>query len=278
MDQVKENTLRQIVRDLGRVLVAYSGGIDSTLLAVVAHQELGQNAEAVTAVSPSLPSSDLQEAQAIAQQFNLAHVLLESHELEDPNYQANTPLRCYFCKQEVYGELTQYAREHDFQFIIDGTNLDDTGDIRPGRKAAAEYGVRSPLIEAQFTKADVRALAQQIGLPNWDKPSAACLSSRIPHGTPVTIQLLSQVEQAEIILHGLGIRQARVRHHGEIARLEVSPDDFEIVLAQREKIVEQLRSIGYTFVALDLVGYRMGSLNELIKVSGNASSVKREAQ
>jgi len=267
MDQEKETTLRQIIRDLGRVLVAYSGGIDSTLLACVAHQELGENALAVTAVSASLPSADLEEAQAIARQFNFAHVLLESHELEDPNYQANTPLRCYFCKQEVYGELTRYAREHGFQFIIDGTNLDDLGDVRPGRKAAAEYGVRSPLIEAQFTKADVRALAQQIELPNWDKPSAACLSSRIPHGTPVTIQLLSQVEQAELILHSLGIRQARVRHHGEIARLEVSPDDFEIVLAQRDKIVEPLRAIGYTFVALDLAGYRLGSLNQLLKVA-----------
>ena len=267
MDQVKENTLRQIIRELGRALVAYSGGIDSTLLAVVAHQELGQNAVAVTAVSPSLPSADLQEAQAIARQFGCAHALIESHELDDPNYQANTPLRCYFCKHEVYGELGEYAREHDFQFIIDGTNLDDLGDIRPGRKAAAEYGVRSPLIEAQFTKQDVRDLAQAIGIPNWDKPSAACLSSRIPHGTPVTIQLLSQVEQAEMIIHRLGIRQARVRHHGEIARVEVSPDDFDIVLAQREKIVEQLRSIGYTFVALDLVGYRMGSLNQLLKVT-----------
>jgi len=267
MDQVKENTLRQIIRDLGRVLVAYSGGIDSTLLAVVAHQELGQNAVAVTAISPSLPSSDLEEARTIAQQFGCAHVLIESHELDDPNYQANTPLRCYFCKHEVYGELGEYAREHDFQFIIDGTNLDDLGDIRPGRKAAAEQGVRSPLIEAQFTKQDVRDLARAIGVPNWDKPSAACLSSRIPHGTPVTIQLLSQVEQAEMIIHGLGIRQARVRHHGEIARLEVPPDDFEIVLAQRERIVEQLRTIGYTFVALDLVGYRMGSLNQLLKVT-----------
>jgi len=267
MDQVKENTLRQIIRDLGRVLVAYSGGIDSTLLAVVAHQELGQNAVAVTAISPSLPSSDLEEARTIAQQFGCAHVLIESHELDDPNYQANTPLRCYFCKHEVYGELGEYAREHDFQFIIDGTNLDDLGDIRPGRKAAAEQGVRSPLIEAQFTKQDVRDLARAIGVPNWDKPSAACLSSRIPHGTPVTIQLLSQVEQAEMIIHGLGIRQARVRHHGAIARLEVPPDDFEIVLAQRERIVEQLRTIGYTFVALDLVGYRMGSLNQLLKVT-----------
>jgi pyridinium-3,5-biscarboxylic acid mononucleotide sulfurtransferase len=267
MDQVKEKTLRQIMRDMKRVLVAYSGGIDSTLLAVVAHQELAQNAVAVTAVSPSLPSADLEEAKAIAQQFGCAHVLIESHELENADYQANTPLRCYFCKHEVYGELGEYARQHDFQFIIDGTNLDDIGDIRPGRKAAAEEGVRSPLIEAQFTKQDVRDLAQAIGIPNWDKPSAACLSSRIPHGTPVTIQLLSQVEQAEMIIHGLGVRQARVRHHGEIARLEVPPDDFEIVLAQREKIVEQLRSIGYTFVALDLAGYRMGSLNQLLKVT-----------
>jgi uncharacterized protein len=214
-----------------------------------------------------LPGVDLEEAQAIARRFGCAHVLIESHEVESPDYQANTPLRCYFCKHEVYGELVEYARAHNFTFILDGTNLDDIGDIRPGRKAAAEYGVRSPLIEAQFTKQDVRDLARTLGLPNWDKPSAACLSSRIPHGTPVTIQLLSQVEQAESVVHGLGIRQARVRHHGEVARLEVPPDDFEIVLRQREKIVEQLHALGYTFVALDLAGYRMGSLNQLIKVA-----------
>jgi uncharacterized protein len=249
--------------------VAYSGGIDSTLLTIVAHQELGHNAVAVTAVSPSLPGADLEEAKAIAQQFGCAHVLIESHELDDPNYQANTPLRCYFCKHEVYGELVEYARAHDFTFIIDGTNLDDVGDIRPGRKAAAEYGVRSPLIEAQFTKQDVRDLARTLGVPNWNKPSAACLSSRIPHGTAVTIQLLSQVERAEVVLHGLGIRQARVRHHGEMARLEVPPEDFEIVLSQREKIVAQLRAIGYTFVALDLVGYRMGSLNQLLRTTNH---------
>ena len=275
MDQGKENSLRQIVRGMGRVLVAYSGGIDSTLLAVVAQQELGHDAVAVTAVSPSLPGADLEEAKAIARQFGCAHVLIESHELENPAYQANTPLRCYFCKHEVYGELAEYARQHDFQFIIDGTNRDDLGDIRPGRKAAAEYGVRSPLIEAQFTKQDVRDLARTLGIPNWDKPSAACLSSRIPHGTPVTIQLLSQVEQAEVVLHGLGIRQARVRHHGEMARLEVPPDDFDLVLSQRDKIVEQLRAIGYTFVALDLAGYRTGSLNELLGAKSNAS--RREA-
>jgi uncharacterized protein len=278
MDQVKENNLRHIIRDMGRVLVAYSGGIDSTLLAVVAQQELGRDAAAVTAVSPSLPGADLDEARAIARQFGCTHVLIESHEVENPDYQANTPLRCYFCKHEVYGELVEYARKHDFQFIIDGTNLDDLGDVRPGRKAAAEYGVRSPLIEAQFTKQDVRDLARQIGLPNWDKPSAACLSSRIPHGTPVTIQLLSQVEHAELILHSLGIRQARVRHHGEIARLEVAPADFEIVLGQRESIVEQLRAIGYTFVALDLAGYRTGSLNELLKAQKHEQRVMSNEQ
>jgi uncharacterized protein len=267
MDETKVAVLRRILRDMQSVLVAYSGGVDSTLLAYVASVELGARSLALTAVSPSLPGAELEQAQEIARQFDFAHALVDTQEMQDANYQANTPLRCYWCKHGVFGLLTDYAKQHGFAFVVDGTNLDDAGDHRPGRRAAIEYGVRSPLVEAQFTKQDIRALARELGLPNWDKPAAACLSSRIPYGTPITIQLLSQVEQAEMLLHSLGIRQVRVRHHGDIARLEVDPVSFETLLAHREHIVKIFHNLGFTFIALDLDGYKTGNLNQLAKAT-----------
>jgi uncharacterized protein len=222
----------------------------------------------MTAVSASLTSAEKGEAEEIARLIGARHVLVESNETEDAHYLANAPNRCYFCKTETYDLLVDYARRNGYRYVVDGTNLDDTGDHRPGRQAAREHAVRSPLQEAGLTKADIRALARMLGLPNWDKPAAACLSSRIPYGTTITIQMLTQVEQAESALRRLGFRQLRVRHHDQVARIEVLPEDFAAVLVQREEIVNSLIAAGYAYVTLDLVGFRSGSMNEtLIKTT-----------
>jgi uncharacterized protein len=261
----KQKRLRQILEDMERVAVAYSGGVDSTLLLKLAVDVLGdERVVALTAVSASLPAQELEEAQAITQLIGARHVLIESHETEDPRYLANMPNRCYFCKSNVYDLLVDYAQKKGYRTVVDGTNADDVDDHRPGRQAARELGVRSPLQEAGLTKAEIRNLANALELPNWNKPSAACLSSRIPYGTPITLEMLSQVERAELVFKKMDFGQLRVRHHEDIARIEVPPDEFENVLAHRDQIVDELQALGYTYVTLDLAGYRSGSMNEAL--------------
>lgn len=268
MQTEKYQKLIEILAGMGSVLVAYSGGTDSSLVLKVAYDLLGDKVMALTAVSASLPALERQEAEQVAKQIGARHILIDSNEIADPDYLANTPNRCFFCKKETYGKLTVYAQQHGFNTIVDGTNADDTGDYRPGRKAANEYHVRSPLMEAGFGKPEIRQLAKELGLPNWDKPAAACLSSRIPYGTSITLNSLSQVERAEAMLHNLGLRQLRVRHHGEVARIEAEPDDFGHLMEHRIEIVNNLKAIGYAYVSLDLAGFRSGSMNDSILKTG----------
>jgi uncharacterized protein len=256
----KETALRAILRELGSCLVAFSGGVDSALVLHVATEELGAAAYGVTARSASLAEREYAGALAVAAASGARHETIDTRELDDPNYAANPADRCYFCKRELYGTLSALARERDVRWIVDGFNADDVHDVRPGRRAAHEYGVRSPLFEAGLTKAEVRGLARRLGLDVWEKPALACLSSRFPHGTPITLALLRQVDRAEQAIHDAGLRACRVRHHGDLARIEVPAEDLTLVAepARREAIVRGVRAAGYRHVTLDLGGYVPG--------------------
>jgi len=264
MLEKKLDSLKEILRSLESVAIAYSGGVDSTFLSKVAFDVLGDNAIAVTARSETYPRSEFEEAIEFAGKIGIKHETIVSEELDIPEFSDNPVNRCYYCKKELFSRLRDVAEERGFKHVADGSNYDDLDDYRPGMQAVEELDVRSPLQEAKLTKADIRELSKKLGLPTWDKPSFACLSSRFPYGNKITREKLSAVGEAEIFLRSLGIRQLRVRHHDQIARIEVAEEDMEVLFQNREQIVKKLRELGYTYVTMDLQGYRTGSMNEVL--------------
>ena len=262
----KWDRLRSLLREMKLAVLAYSGGVDSSVLLRAASEVLGPNLIAVTAISETYPPAELEPAKRFAVSLGVRHRILATEELTRDEFSRNEPDRCYHCKQELFGKLRQIADAEGIAYILDGTNIDDLRDHRPGRKAAGEFSVRSPLAEAGLTKQEVRDLARRMDMPMWDKPSLACLSSRIPYGTPITRDLLKNIQAAEDAIRGLGIRQVRVRHHGDTARIEVELDDLVRLAAGdvRQRIVDAFKELGYVYICLDLEGYRTGSLNAVL--------------
>lgn len=265
----KERNLRFLMREMQSVLVAYSGGVDSSYVALVATQELGENAYCVMGVSPSVSQIQREQAEKIAADFHFNFIKVSTYELDNPNYEANPTNRCYFCKDELYGKLSEIAQEKGLRFILDGSNTDDVSDFRPGRRAAQEHRVRSPLIETLISKTELRELSRKQNLPTWDKPASPCLSSRIAYGIPVSIERLKKVEEGENILRLAGFREFRVRYHGELVRLEIAPNEMERILRKQvtDRIADAFRTLGFRYVTLDLHGYRTGAMNEILDKS-----------
>ena len=262
--QEKTERLRMILADMGGCVIGFSGGVDSTLLFAVAADVLGMRALAVTATSQTYPERELREARALAEQIGGRHLEIVSEELDIPEFRHNPRNRCYYCKKELFGKLRAIADREGLGYVLDGTNIDDAGDHRPGRTAAEELQVRSPLEEAGFTKQNIRDLSRELGLANWDKPAFACLSSRFPYGTAITAKRVGQVGRAEDLLRGLGFLTLRVRYHRDVARIELGEQEFQRAIGPlRNEIVRLVKSVGFTYVALDLQGYRTGAMNEV---------------
>ncbi len=260
----KYDRLKAILKEMGSVVIGYSGGVDSTFLAKVASDTLGEKALAVAAISESFPQHERAEAEAFANGLGLNYTTVTTHELQNPEFRKNESDRCYHCKQELVSHLFRIAKERGFNTVAIGTNLDDLGDHRPGQQAAKEAGARSPLIEAELTKDDIRQLSKRLNVPTHNKPSFACLSSRVPYGEEITGEKLEMVEKAEAVLREFRFTQFRVRHHQNLARIEVLPDEMQNLFDHREAIIERFLTIGYTYVSMDLTGYRTGSMNEIL--------------
>jgi pyridinium-3,5-biscarboxylic acid mononucleotide sulfurtransferase len=265
--EAKQSALYESLRSLGRVIVAYSGGTDSAYLAWAAHQVLGDSAIAITADSVSIPESHKRDAEAFARECGFRHSYIVTNEFSNPDYVKNDKNRCYHCKDELFTQLEQYAREHHYEHIVYGVNKDDLGDYRPGQRAAKLHQVKAPLVEAGLAKAEIRELSRRAGLSVWDRPAAACLSSRVPYGTPVTVQTIKTIEEGEEAIKALGFRQFRVRFHGDLVRIEIARDELERAMSPEyfKRFAGIFKPLGFHYVTLDVEGYRQGSLNEVIE-------------